>query len=192
MHFCESRRVRERRLLDVRVYYVLKYYFIEIAGARRRAGSRVAARRQRVKRASSKEKRATLFFCVSRPSIIIRSGKGWECSVCAWSQNRSAPGRRAPAAPAAHTARLSGNSVELSVEISTRLVQTITHTVCHLLALQQRRTDRPPTPRASPSEAPSEPQLNGDAVEKGMHHTVRLPELSLSNEVNGPHRLEGC
>ena len=30
-------------------------------------------------------------------------------------------------------------------------------------------------------------------VEKGMHaYHVRLPELSLSNEVNGPHRREGC
>jgi hypothetical protein len=75
VHFCESRRVRERRLLDVRVYYVLKYYFIEIAGARRRAGSRVAARRQRVKRASSKEKRKSRWYLHSSGEHTVARGR---------------------------------------------------------------------------------------------------------------------
>ena len=53
----------------------LRVYFIEIWA---RGGSTTTAGGDR--RASSKEKRATHDLHGERPSIIIRSGKGWECS----------------------------------------------------------------------------------------------------------------
>ena len=55
----------------------LRVYFIEIWA---RGGSTTTAGGDR--RASSKEKRATHDLHGARPSRFVRTGKGWECSVC--------------------------------------------------------------------------------------------------------------